>query len=329
MKHTFRTIFSVLLAAVMSLTVFASCDGLPFDDLDGPTEQIDVNRTQVVVGMYDGGIGTQWINSAKKKFEELYKDVSFETGKTGVQIVVHKTTSLSGSGVGALLPTIDDEIIFCEGADYYNLVNMGSLLDITDLLTEDLSSMGDVGTIEDNIPDTYKNFLNVNGKYYGLPFYEGTYGLFYDISLFESYGFYYDNNNTLIKQGGTIDAAAGLFTTKAGEEIILGTGPDGLNNTYDDGLPRTYDEFFALCDYIYKKGVTPISWPGQYIFHMDNLLKALAVDDAGFKQDQLFFNFSGTATDLVEMDGNGKVVYENGNIKTYSQEINNSNGYLL
>ena len=48
----------------------------------------DPTKTQLWVFNYDGGWGRSWLDSIKTDFEEKYADVSFEEGKTGVQVQV-------------------------------------------------------------------------------------------------------------------------------------------------------------------------------------------------------------------------------------------------
>ena len=72
--------------ALIALGNFAACGGGNTSDL----ESIDTTKSQLRIGNFDGGVGTQWLNEAIDRFEELYKDKSFEDGKKGVQILVDR-----------------------------------------------------------------------------------------------------------------------------------------------------------------------------------------------------------------------------------------------
>ena len=60
----------------------AACDGRTGGK--NSAEKIDATKTQLYVGTYDGAYGDEWLYAVKTRFEEKYKDVSFESGKTGV-----------------------------------------------------------------------------------------------------------------------------------------------------------------------------------------------------------------------------------------------------
>ena len=90
-KTTKRILVACLAACVIpSLT---SCLGRD----DG--EKIDEAKSQLYIGVWDGGYGISWAEKWGDDFEELYKDHSFESGKTGVQ--VHVTPSKSYAQAGA------------------------------------------------------------------------------------------------------------------------------------------------------------------------------------------------------------------------------------
>ena len=70
--------FVTLFLSISLLVVTAGCGARS-------TVEIDSSKTTLTVGNWNGGVGTEWLESAIKKFEEKYKDVSFEEGKKGVQ----------------------------------------------------------------------------------------------------------------------------------------------------------------------------------------------------------------------------------------------------
>ena len=89
MKNIFKRTLALLLALSATFTV-ASCGRGEIDIGDSAlNEDIDPDRTQLFVYSYTAGYGSDWIISVKEKFEELHKDdTNWETGKTGVQVVL-------------------------------------------------------------------------------------------------------------------------------------------------------------------------------------------------------------------------------------------------
>lgn len=296
------------------------CLSIPFAGVfgcrdDGVTR--DLTKTQLNVGTFDGGFKTEWLYAAKARFEEYYKDYEFEPGKKGVE--VHITPSRS-YGTASFVDTIKgatDEVFFVEQVNYRALVNAEVVLDITDVVTEDMTEYGENVSIEDKMTQEDRDTFgikkdNESTAYYGIPFYEATYGIHYDIDLFEENNFFFAAEGQGDSQG---------FVT--GPSAKRGNGPDGVEGTYDDGLPATYDDFFKLCDRIASMSMTPLIWAGGVQHYINAFMMSLWADFEGLEQAMLNYTFDGTATDLVSnIDASGKVT-------NYSQKIDNSNGYLL
>lgn len=66
-----------------NLAVFAMIAAMvvPFSACGGQGNGIDETKTQLYVGVYDGGLGTDSVYSMAKRFEAKYADYSFEEGK--------------------------------------------------------------------------------------------------------------------------------------------------------------------------------------------------------------------------------------------------------
>ena len=290
-----------------------------------PIEQVDKNKSQIYIGNYDGGVGSAWINAVKEKFEAKYAETSFESGKKGVQIITENSKNNDGGTIASLINTSQNEVWFTEQVYYYSLLNSNCLLDITDMVTEKYEQYdrandgvdGKVATsIEDRMEATNRNYFKTptslgdkGDKYYGLPFYEAFYTMFYDIQLFEE-------NNLFMKEGGG-------YCTK--ESDVKSKGPDGKAGTYDDGLPATYDEFYALMTRMKLMDITPFVWSGAYITYLAKAMVNFWADYEGFEQMQLNVSLNGTATSLVNVADDGSVTpYDSG-----ETVINNANAYLL
>lgn len=284
-------------------------------------EKQDLGRTQLYVGTFEGGYGEEWLNSAKAKFEEKYKEVSFEEGKKGVQVIIRSSRSYTGVELPSTIRGLVQDVFFTEAVYYYDLVNQGLLLDITDVITEPLNydfttkqtTTGETVSIESKMRDGHINFFKTpENKYYGIPFYEANYGITYDVDLFEEEGLYF------AKEG--LGNSYGFITNPTMERSA---GPDGdYSTTYDNGLPATYEDFFKLADYMVRKNIVPITWGGNVQPYVSSLMAAFWADFEGYDQMMLNYTFDGQANNLVSgFDNQGKPI-------TYSEQITEDNGYL-
>jgi len=306
MKNAYRklVVFPVLVGAV---TCVSSCIRR------GEDEKIDSSKTQLFIANMNGGYGYQWLEAAKQRFETKFADYAGENGKKGVQIIVDNSKE-NGTYVLDTMSSSRDEIYFSENIYYNDFVSSGKVLDITDIVTEKLTEYGESKSIADKLTKQQKDYFEVNGKYYGLPHYEGIYGIVYDVDLFDENSLYFSVN----KDNGNEGFVVSKDDTKS-------TGPDGISGTYDDGLPATYDDFYALCNRMTTLGIKPISWTGQYQKYVTNLCTALQVSAEGLDQMMLNWTLDGEATNLVSSidETTGQVTLSE------PTRITNSNGYLL
>ncbi len=308
MKKIMKKLLVVVLACMMPISVVSCNRG---------GEKVDKTKTQLYVATFDGGFGTSWMDAIEKRFEAKYAKVSFESGKTGVQIIAKPEREMTNEVLLTKLSGMTHEVIFTEAINYYELQSSGLLYDISEAVTKPINWDFVTGTVDANDPETksiqekmsngaHKDYFGANGNYYGLPFYEATYGIVYDIDLFEKSKLYFaeDGQN---------------FIRKSSDK--RSKGPDGVFGTSDDGLPATYEDFFKLCDYMVSMKITPITWNGVSPY-VNALVESLQADYEGEEQMRLNYTASGTATNLVkEFDGNGNPVLE-------SKEITADNGYL-
>lgn len=279
----------------------------------GKQSRTDVDKTkaQLTIATFDGGVGDQWLKNAAKIFEEKNKDrTDFESGKTGIQIHIDKVRY---AGDYILDTDLAYDIYFTEGVDYYSMTNKivdksgtVKLADISDILNA--SNPDDGGKkIIDKIDANLKSFMNRDGKYYAVPFYDCIYGFVYDKDLFEEKKFYMTDD--------------GSFTNVKSE---FGTGPNGQKGDWDDGLPKTYAQFNELLAQMRLKGVTPFVYSNntQMSFYTARALMSYWSDDEGFEDTQLNYSFNGTAHHIVTSINDGVPAIE-------EQAITKENGYLL
>ena len=344
------------MAACMIATVGASCAG----GGGGGGSSVDTSKVQLLVGNFSGGYGRAWVDKAAKKFTPKYENYDFGNGKKGVQIDIDSNPRYSGK-IENTMSSWAQNVILAENVNYYSLVDIKDasskfLVDISDVVNtpvnQDLITGGvdadyaaDTKSIGEIMNPQMRDYLNAdeNGKYYGVPFYEATVGIVYDLDVFEKYGFYYaaegygdaegfiqDTNGNWIGEGGKVVGKASEMSyadaLKAG--VKLGDGPDGKADTYDDGCAATYDDFFKLCLRMDARNVFPLTWPGaqETLRYLNYLAYNLWTDYEGVDQMGLNYSLSGTADDLIKLDTYNAAT---GTYETESVAITDANGYEL
>ncbi len=327
MKKQLKKAFSVFLCATLICSAFAGCGGGGgLINRDSSTEEVDEQKTQLKVGVWDGGFRYNWLETWADEFEILHENTVFEEGKKGVQVEVVPSKSLALENVPTYIKGADEHVFITEQTNYYNFIAENAALDITDVVTTPLTEYGETRSIADKMSQEDNDYYGVNnadgGKaYYSLPWYASFFGLNYDVDLFEEQNFY------LAAEGYGVDGfVVGLDTPRSkGPDGKTGTGPNGEDYTLDDGLPATYDEFFKLCDKIVDAGMYPITWTGGVQSYMNYFTASLVSDAVGFEQAKLNYTLDGTkATGIVkQVKADGTLVYED------PVAITNENGYLL
>ena len=195
---------------------------------------------------YQGGYGNKWLYSAKERYEKLHANDSFESGKTGVQIVIADQKKTPST---AEIKNNQSELYFFEGLNYLNCISDDAFEDITDFVTGTNPYEKDK-TIESKIYDGVANFMNImddkgQSHYYAVPHYVSNFGIVYNKTVFNKYNFYFADGYESEAPGNELRFIAGANEKKS-------AGPDGKYGTSDDGLPTTYAEFFELVNYIYE-----------------------------------------------------------------------------
>jgi spermidine/putrescine-binding protein len=309
------------LTAILAAVVL--CCGLTF--IGCGIEGVDKNKTQLYIGNYSGGIGSEWLNAAKAEFEEKYKDRSFQDGKTGVQIFITNDKSpYLGPNLFATIGVDREEVFFAEYmVNLHDFISGGKLYPITRAVTE--KAEGEQRSIEDRLSAEQKDYFKVNGEYYAVPHYETYHSIVYDEGLFDKRLLYFadtgfGNEDGFVRlQDVTYEEHGWVVKNQTSK---LSVGPDGVKGTSDDGLPRTYEEFFRLCKKMKDLNIIPLSWTGKHDYLLE-LLVALWADYEGPEQMSLNFDFEGSAADIVTAIGAG------GDPTTAQYDITPQNGYLL
>lgn len=232
-------------------------------------EKVDVTKTQLYVGVYNGGLGTDWAYAVKDAFEAKYANESFESGKTGVQVLI-KPDKL-GYEPDTLIANIQSgvetsDVYLTASSIYYKFVNGGVCEDISDVLSEKV--YGDDGELVDGTGTTsiidkmddffVTKYLWKDGKYYGFPFEDSIQGLIYDEDLFD-------------ERGWTV--------------------------------PATMDDFYSLIRRMVNSDVTPFTWTGGNDFYYTCLTNAIVSQYEGLEGVETSKTLSGTiSSDNVYYD---------------------------
>ncbi len=293
-----KKLLCLALAMIVSVAAFGGCAGGGGGD-DG--------TTKVYIAMYDGGFGVDWMDDVKTEFETRYANTSLEEGKMGLTIDIVTGKGYSGDGIISTIDTLDRDIYVTNNFNFYNqYAKEGYFLDITDIVKATVP--GEQTSIEGKLNQSYKDWFNLDGEYYALPHAAGAMVITYDKDIFEAHDCY-------LKPDGNF-----VSNYKNNPTQPLGTGPDGLPDTYDDGLPVTYSDFYKVCNRLAGKGVVPIIWSGQLRTYVAGMMMSMFTDYEGYNKSVSHFNFRGEI-DVINSFTNG-----NPNITQMTLE-NDTQGY--
>ncbi len=314
MKKFKTKLTSIVLAAAATFTLVACGGGESNTNSTTPNESVNSGKLQLYVVNYNGGYGSSWLNGVKAEYEELHKNTKYGD-KTGIQIQIKTDRPSMEAGI---IKSGESEIYFVEHVPYLPYVSDDVMADISDIVTG--VNPYDNKTLESKLSDQQKSAWKTDdGKYYALPHYSGTYGIIYDMDLFEEKNLYFRAKENV---PATITDLKDYFVTSKTDK--KSNGPDGKAGTYDDGLPATYDEFFTLCERMSVLNIIPMDWSGQYRNqHVTSFLSTLAADYEGLEQALMLLNFDGTASGL------GKIVNGDFVKDATATTITDENGYEL
>ena len=240
MRKQFRKIATIALAGVVGSTGFAAFAGC--SDPYG-------NMTQLSIHYYNGGLGSDWINESIADFEEMFKDTSFEAGKTGVKILLTADKSMDELATSISTGADKADILYTSESGVVELLNTeGILYDTTEMVTEKvynadgevtLNAAGDGFEIVedgesmyDRMHPYYQEAYNLAGTQWAtndgdisfslLPYEDTVAGIILDYDLYEElYNKYYN--------AGQIGEMTGY--KYEGDSVAM---------------PGTWDEFFDL-----------------------------------------------------------------------------------
>lgn len=311
MTHKMKALPFVLCAAT-SVLALGSCFNREEGDDD---KSLDETKTTLGVKYYNGGLRREWIDKVCDAFEKDFADYSFEPGKKGVQIQKDFEKQIIQVDAVTASPY---QVFVMETVDYFQFVSKKVMLDVTDVVTSPApinATEKETRPIENKFYEGSKNFYAIGEgggkKYYGIPFYDSSCGINYNVDLFEDKGFYFGEGKTAEGMSkdelGSYEKVSDLFVQSPSEKRSLGpdgkTGViDGIDYSWDDGLPATYADFHALLTYMSSESVTPIAWNGFEKGYLTSLALNLWNSSIGFEEAQNALTFSGTSTGLLDLD---------------------------
>ncbi len=303
-----KKLLCILICLVMVISVFAACTPKNPDNSgdgngdgtgnnggvtggltsDGKNPKPDHNNyTTVRLNCYLGGVGIEWLYGSLTRFQEKYKDHSFEPGKKGIYVEV---STQSDEGTSQQIGSLNYHIMIDErNSDIFSLAGNGLILPVTDVLK---STVEDTTSIESRLKaEILEGIKGIDGEYYALPNYELFPGLAYDREAFSTQRWY------LAK-----DAANGnLFESNYGDAYFIKTpdsakscGPDGVYDTDDDGLPSSLEELMIVCAKVKRTGY-PLTFSGQWPQNCNYFVQGLWASLAGAEELATLYTFDGEA----------------------------------
>ena len=210
----------------------------------------------------------KWLEDAAQRFAKEKENEEYESGKKGVKVRVSTGKLIPYATLGS-----DGNDIYIDEAkaDMYTYSASNELMQLDEIVSyiENDQKL----TIDADAKKRMLGYESADGKrhYYGLPQYEWSNSLTYDVNYFEDAGLYFAKPDAT--KSVTYEGKYGIVKFVDPTDMQKSCGPDGAYGTSDDGLPSSLEEFAQLCDYIKSKGGSTFLIPGGaggsvYSFHM-------------------------------------------------------------
>ena len=124
---------SVVMSGLMlcSVVSFSACGG--DDELE-----VDTSKTQINIAVYNGAAGTAWLDAIGDEFERRNANVSFESGKQGVQVWVDPgKDEFTAHNLLTSMPDGEYDLYFTQNTNYFQAIDANVFMDISDIVSED------------------------------------------------------------------------------------------------------------------------------------------------------------------------------------------------
>ena len=314
----------------------AACGGGGTGGTSGGTSGGDTSASTSINVLVFTGTATRngaikWIQSAAERFTDLKKNEVYESGKKGVNISISDNKSIPYEN----LSTDGNDIYLDEAkADMYTYSASNELMQLDEIVKYIEEEQG--LTIDADAKKRMLGYESADGQrhYYGLPQYEWSNSLTYDVNYFEDAGLYFakpDATKSVTHKGEKYGTAKFVDPM----DMQKSCGPDGAYGTTDDGLPSSLEEFAQLCEYIKSKGGSPFIIPGGaggsvYSFHMVQAIWA-ALEGAETMKN-VTAEFSDKAVEVVTGFKDNEFFFGDKNIPmpiTEKVVLNDENGYKI
>lgn len=254
------------------------------------------NMTTITVHYFNGGLGDDWIKESIAEFEEMFKNVSFESGKMGVHVSPTSNKEFNELPTTIATGAENYDIIYTSDAEVTDLLNTpGILYDTTEIATEKvydangelkLNAAGDGFEVQENgysmydrMHPYYQDAYNLAGTDWAtndgevsfslLPYEDTLAGIIIDYDLYEELcnkyriadkmtGYKFEGDD--VAMPGTWDEFFTLLTNIRDRESHSAGGYSGFMYSVDYYTPSIENAVIADVDGT-DEGVTD---PSQY-----------------------------------------------------------------
>lgn len=334
--NNMKKIASAFLALTTSVSMLAACRGGSFSQWDSG----DVSADTLMVSVYDGGYGTDWIKEAAKNFNAANPNSAYK-----VQIKAEKLDMVTVKNYCEQGLNINrGDCAYYVGINRAALrkgIEQGVFADLSDLLTK--SPDNDGTTLRSKIRDfdTWEKATSATDGMgiYALPFSDSVMGFVFNYDKFVDAGYLEkvsaDDSaalSELTAQGVNyeIDNNQVIFKSYNGSyqyllyedgDVITSCGRDGIYGTYDDGQPNTLAEWDSMVKMIASDGLKPFIFSGTYSYSYSiSAFYSIVADVAGAEAFETLFSSDSNNKEIEMKDGTSKVItlgngYEAYNIK--------------
>lgn len=338
-----KKLLALLMAVIISLGTFSLVGCAP----KGPG--IDEGKSQLNVGLFQAGLGREWMDQAVADFEAKYANVSFEDGKQGVQVHVdHKVAEFKPGTFQTNVRNLTNAIYYLDQTNYTNYISGGYLRDITDIIDNDvydangnllnigydlenqklvLPQEGAKSILDIMNPDYVDNLKYTNEKYYAIPYYLSISGIIYDADLWstEKLFLYKEEDEYGERMGATLEEVE-AGQNADGREV--GYGPDGVKGTTDDGMPETWEDFMEV---LKSMQATPFIWSGAERYQRKYVYDYIWANYEGYDNYLKNFTLEEDVNTLAEQQGRKaaiKALYDIVDNNYYYSEWEDTDEYM-
>lgn len=319
-----KQIISMVMASGLLLGATA-CGGTLVDE-------IDKNKTQIYVSVYNGGVGYDWI--------EKQKDAWNATNDKYQVIIKPEQTSSTTVRSDLNMGVTGTDAYWLGDSGMRMAIEKGQLEDLSDIMTMKVDgtdkTVGDKLTADSNYFNVWKDYASKSGEgLYMLPYADSFIGLLFDYDTFVE-------NNWLIKANATDETvtsaltAQGIVYEKSGAnlifksytgnervnyedgDLIMSVGKDGKYGTYDDGQPQTLSEFTSMVNKIVNVGTNKaFIWTGQYSGYTEDITTAIMAQYSGIDAYNAYYSFDSKGKQLEMYDGSKKAITPDNGYEVY------------